>query len=244
MLPVVILMGGFAKRMRPLTETVPKALLPVASRPFIDWQLELLERQGIKKVILCVGHLGEQIEEHVSMRSYGMNIMFSFDGEAQLGTGGAVKKAAVLTQGEFFVLYGDSYLETDYAQVEKTWRESGKSALLTVFRNEDRWDISNTAFQDGRILRYSKTERDVDMKYIDYGLGILTSKLLDDYGQRFDLADVYSRLAAKGRLAGYEARNRFYEIGSFGGLEELEQKLLDENRRIFTDEVQGERNAK
>ncbi len=244
MLPVVILMGGLAKRMRPLTEAVPKALLPVAGRPFIDWQLELLERQGLKKAVLCVGHLGEQIKEHVSMRSYGMDILFSFDGETQLGTGGAVKKAAALTQGEFFVLYGDSYLETDYAQVEKTWRGSGKPALLTVFHNEDRWDASNAAFQNGQILRYSKTERDAGMKYIDYGLGILTAKILDGYGQGFDLADVYSCLAAQGRLAGYEAGNRFYEIGSFGGLEELERKLLGRNGHILTYKVQGERDAK
>jgi len=244
MLPVVILMGGLAKRMLPLTETIPKALLPVAGRPFIDWQLELLERQGVKKAVLCVGHLGEQIQEHVSRRSYGLDILFSFDGETQLGTGGAVRKAAALTQGEFFVLYGDSYLETDYAQVERTWRGSGKPALLTVFRNEDRWDLSNTAFQNGRILRYSKTRRDAGMQYIDYGLGILTSRVLDGYGQNFDLADVYSCLAARGWLAGYEAGNRFYEIGSFGGLKELEQKLLGGNQHIFTYEAQGERDAK
>jgi len=225
MLPVCILAGGLATRMRPLTEQLPKALLPVAGKPFLDWQLDLLKKNGVVKVVMCVGHLGEQIEKYVKKQYYEMDILFSYDGETQLGTGGAVKKAAALAGNEFFVLYGDSYLEVNYLEVEKTWRSSGQPALMTVFRNDGQWDASNVAFQDERILQYSKSDHDENMKYIDYGLGILSSKILDDYENAFDLADVYSSLVKQGKLAGYEASNRFYEIGSFGGLRELEQKL-------------------
>lgn len=224
-LPVMILAGGLAKRMRPLTETIPKALLPVADKPFIDWQLDLLHQNGIKRVVLCVGHLGGQIEEYLSQKDFDMEILFSYDGDTQLGTGGAIRKAAPLAGEVFFVLYGDSYLEIDYAGVEKSWRNSGKPALMTVFRNNNQWDMSNVQYENNEIVRYSKTERDDQMRHIDYGLGILTSGCLEGYGHIFDLADVYTNLAVKGNLAGYEAKQRFYEIGSLSGLKTLGDRL-------------------
>jgi len=229
MLPVIILAGGMAKRMRPMTENIPKALLPVNGKPFIDLQLELLRKNGIQRVALCLGYLGEQIEQYVNSANYGMDIVFSYDGVSPLGTGGAVRKAAGITGKAFFVLYGDSYLEIDYADVQQTWENSGKSALMTVYRNENRWDTSNVLFEDNRIVRYSKTGRTAAMQHIDYGLGILRTETLKGYGELFDLADVYASLAECGELSGYEAKNRFYEIGSPGGLKELEEHLKNEN---------------
>jgi NDP-sugar pyrophosphorylase family protein len=225
MLPVVILAGGLAKRMRPLTESIPKALLPVNGKPFIDLQLELLRKNGINRVTLCLGYLGEKIEQYVNNTAYELDILFSYDGASPLGTGGAVRKAAGITGKTFFVLYGDSYLEIDYADVQRVWENSGKSALMTVYRNENRWDTSNVLFENNRIVRYSKTERTTEMKHIDYGLGILQTDILTKYSERFDLAGVYTSLAECGDLSGYEAQNRFYENGSLGGLKELEEHL-------------------
>jgi len=228
MLPIVILTGGLAKRMRPLTENIPKALLPVNGKPFIDFQLQLLRRNGIDRVVLCLGYLGEQIEQYVNSKDYGMDIVFSYDGANPLGTGGAVKKAAGIISKAFFVLYGDSYLEIDYNDVQRVWENSGKPALMTVYHNENRWDTSNVLFEENRIVYYSKTERTAAMQHIDYGLGILRTDLLNEYGECFDLADVYASLAKRGNLSGYEAQNRFYEIGSPNGLTELEEHLKKE----------------
>jgi NDP-sugar pyrophosphorylase family protein len=228
MLPVIILAGGLAKRMRPLTENIPKALLPVNGKPFIDLQLELLRNNGINRVVLCLGYLGEQIEQYVNSTDYEMDIAFSYDGDSPLGTGGAVRKAAKITGKAFFVLYGDSYLEINYADVQQAWENSGKSALMTVYRNENHWDTSNVLFEGNRIVHYSKTERTAAMQHIDYGLGILQEDIFNGYGEHFDLADVYANLAECGELSGYEAQNRFYEIGSPGGLTELEEHLKKE----------------
>jgi len=228
-LPVVILAGGLAKRMRPLTETVPKSLLPVAGRPFLDWQLDLLKENGIQKVVICAGYLGSQIEDYVSGRDYGMEILFSFDGECPLGTGGAVKKAVAKAGEAFFVLYGDSYLRIDFEKVEYSWRVSDKAALMTVFENDNRWDASNVQYVDGKILCYSKLKSNGTMHYIDYGLGILTAASLQNYGRIFDLADVYSDLAKNGGLAGYEADKRFYEIGTRNGWKKLEERMANKN---------------
>lgn len=230
MLPVVILAGGLAKRMRPITDSVPKALLPVGGRPFIDLQLELLRKARVNRVVLCLGHLGEQIEQYVKNRDYGMDIFFSYDGDMPLKTGGAVKKAAKIAGAAFFVLYGDSYLEIDYADVQRVWETSGKPALMTIFYNDNHWDTSNVIFENNQIICYDKTERNEDMRYIDYGLSILRADLLGDYGECFDLADAFTNLAKQGELAGYEAKRRFYEIGSPRGLSELEEMLKNDDR--------------
>lgn len=220
MLPVAILAGGLATRLHPVTQTIPKSLIEVAGRPFIDHQLELLRAEGIQNVVLCVGYLGEMIKTHVGNGGrFGLSVRYSFDGEKLLGTGGALRRALPLLGPEFFVLYGDSYLEIDYAAVQAAYRGSAKPALMTVFRNEGQWDTSNVLFDGVRIVRYDKRNPTADMKYIDYGLGILSNDLLKHRdNEAFDLADIYAELVAGGRLAGFEATKRFYEIGTPTGL--------------------------
>ena len=122
MLPVAILAGGLATRLGPLTQRLPKALLPVAGRPFIHWQLALLAQQGVTQVVLCAGHLGEQIQATVGDGSgFGMTVRYSFDGAVLLGTGGALKRALPMLGAAFFVLYGDSYLRCSFAAVEAAY---------------------------------------------------------------------------------------------------------------------------
>jgi MurNAc alpha-1-phosphate uridylyltransferase len=222
-LPVAILAGGLATRLHPITKAVPKALVDVAGQPFIRRQLDYLRSQGVKRVVLCVGFLGEQIEAVIADGSvFGLSIAYSQDWPDLLGTGGALKKALPLLDSKFLVLYGDSYLPVDFAFVEQQFLAVGKLALMTVQRNADRWDKSNVLFQDGRIVEYNKTAPRPEMRYIDYGLGGLSAKVLEEVNTSgpFDLADVYYRLSISGQLAGYEVHQRFYEIGSPQGLAE------------------------
>jgi len=226
--PVAILAGGLATRLRPVTEKIPKALIDVAGQPFLAHQLRLLRSAGVRQVVLCVGYRAEMIEEAFGDgRDYGVALSYSFDGPELLGTGGAIKKALPLLGERFFVLYGDSYLPIDYAAPARAFVASGKPALMTVFRNEGRWDASNVWFQNGVIKSYSKKEQKPEMQHIDYGLGILASAPLSSRpgGNAFDLADVYRDLIARNELAGYEVEHRFYEIGSPEGLAELDAIL-------------------
>jgi MurNAc alpha-1-phosphate uridylyltransferase len=225
MFPVAILAGGLATRLHPITEKVPKALIEVAGKPFICWQLEYLHGQGITKVVMCIAHLGEHIEALVEDgRAFDLKVQYSPDGPVLLGTGGALKQALPLLEKNFFVLYGDSYLPCDFCAVQQAFIQSGKPALMTVLRNEDRWDKSNVLFRDSRIVEYNKRIPKPEMAHIDYGLGILSAAALVAYppGQAFDLADVYHELSLADQLAGFEVSKRFYEIGSHQGLKEAE----------------------
>ena len=225
---MAILAGGLATRLHPITETIPKALVAVAGEPFLAHQLRLLHARGVTRVVLCVGHLGEMIErEFGSGSELGIAIQYSFDGPKLLGTGGALRQALPMLGDAFFVLYGDSYLPIDFQSVATAWAESEQPALMTVFQNEGAWDTSNVEFSEGRIARYNKRERTPAMRHIDYGLSIFSREVFAKRpaGVAFDLADVQRELAMAGRLAGHEVTQRFYEIGSHSGLEELDQLL-------------------
>ncbi len=227
-LPVAILAGGLATRLRPITEKIPKALVDVAGEPFLAHQLRLLRSHGIRRAVLCVGYLGEMIERDFGDGSaFGIELRYSFDGPVLLGTGGALRLALPLLGDAFFVLYGDSYLPVDYAAIGEAWRASGKAALMTVFRNEGAWDTSNVEFTGGRLLRYDKRDRTPAMQHIDYGLSVFKAEVFADRasGEKFDLADVQRDLVAQGRMAGYEVHQRFYEVGSHAGLAELSALL-------------------
>ena len=228
MLPVAILAGGLATRLRPLTEKIPKALMEVAGKPFIFHQLEWLKRQKVRRVVLCVGHLGEMIREQVGDgERWGVQIKYSYDGKKLLGTGGALNNAMPLLGKEFFVFYGDSFLPIDFLPVQKTFMASGKPALMTFLENQNRWDRSNVEARAGKLIAYNKREPIPTMEHIDYGLGVLTKRAFLGWEAKesFDLADVYQALAQKGDLAGHEVVHRFYEIGSKEGLLETEKFL-------------------
>jgi len=227
-LPVVILAGGLATRLRPLTEKIPKALVEVAGKPFLEHQIHLLKQSGISEIILCVGYLGEMIEQRYGDgETLGVRIRYSFDGPKLLGTGGAIKRASALLPEAFFILYGDSYLPVDYRAVAAAFRQAGQPALMTVYANADAWDRSNVRFEHGRILLYSKREKLPQMRYIDYGLMICARRIFDKSPDAvpFELADTLENLSRKGQLAGHEMNQRFYEIGSPAGLAELDQLL-------------------
>ncbi len=226
---LALLAGGLATRLRPLTETVPKSMLPVAGEPFITHQLRLLARQGVSEIVICVGCLGEQVKDYVGDGSaFGCQVNYIFDGDKLKGTGGAIKAALPLLGDPFFVMYGDSYLPTSFSRVYDFFKHERALGVMTVFKNDNKWDTSNVDFQADRIVRYDKHAPDPDMRYIDYGLGILRPEAFAAWraGETFDLARVYESLIAKGQLAGFEVKERFFEIGSPKGLYETEELLL------------------
>jgi len=232
--PVAILAGGLATRMRPATEKVPKSLLDVAGKPFVAHQLEYLRTQGVRDVVMCVGYLGEQVQEVVGDGSdWGLRVRYSPDGRKLLGTGGALRKALPLLGEHFFVLYGDSFLPADFRAVEVSFRLARCPALMTVMKNANRWDKSNATYRDGKVLQYDKRSPLAGMEFIDYGLGVLSADVLAAVTgeETLDLADVYHGLAAAGLLAGYEVHERFYEIGSPEGLAQTERYFRERQQQ-------------
>jgi len=227
-IPVAVLAGGLATRLRPITEKIPKSLIPVAGKPFLAHQLELLRSRGIRRAVLCVGYLGEMIQRQFGDGSaFGLRLDYAFDGPRLLGTGGALKRALPLLGMEFFVLYGDSYLPIQYRPIAEFFRRSGKQGCMTVYRNEGRYDTSNVVFRDGNVVAYDKKTRLPEMRHIDYGLSVFQATVFNAYpaDTPFDLAEVMARLVREKQLAGYEVRERFFEIGSLAGLAELESLL-------------------
>jgi NDP-sugar pyrophosphorylase family protein len=225
MLPVAILAGGLATRLGPLTEKIPKSLISIDGEPFVAHQLRLLQRSAIQRVILCVGHLGEQIERVVGNgSSFGVQVTYSYDGATLQGTAGAIRTALPKLGESFFVMYGDSYLACNYAAIEQEFLRGGKWGLMTVFRNEGQWDASNVEFEGGRILAYNKKHLTPRMRYIDYGLGVFHADAFLRT-RAIDLADVYAELLQADQLAAMEVRERFYEMGSPAGLEEMKSFL-------------------
>ena len=226
--PVAILAGGLATRLRPITEKIPKLLIEVAGEPFFNHQLRLLKKAGLTKIVLCVGYLGEMIVERYGNGSeWGVELQYSFDGPTLLGTGGAIVQALPQLGETFYVLYGDSYLPIDYQAVGKSFLYADKKGLMTVYKNKDLYDVSNVWYEDGNIIAYDKQKKLPEMHYIDYGLGVFKASAFLKYASsdEFDLAAVQKNLVAEQQLAGYEVQQRFYEIGSCEGLQELDNLL-------------------
>lgn len=233
-IPVALLAGGLATRLRPITEKIPKALVEIAGAPFIDHQLALLHRNGIRKVVMCLGYRGEMVEQHCGDGSrYGMELSYAFDGDKLMGTGGAIARARHLLGSKpddvLWVMYGDSYMDIDYRAVLEAFlaAPSRSLALMTVLRNGNRWDKSNVVFQNGRLLKYDKKNRTPEMDYIDYGVALLRMAAVDRIptDRPFDLAELYTALVDEGRMIGFEVFERFYEIGTPESLEEARRYL-------------------
>lgn len=226
--PVCILAGGLGTRLSERVRDVPKPLLEVAGAPFLDHQLRLLSIHGVRRVVLCVGYLGELIERDIGSSCHGIAIAYSYDAPGLDGTLGAIRRARSLLGERFLVLYGDTYLRVDYRAVAESWWAAGRPAVMTVLRNEGRWDVSNADLRDGMVVRYDKTNPAPDMQWIDYGLGGLTDAALGVVPEdERDLSSLYRLLAQRGELMGFQATERFYEIGSPAALAETDAFLRE-----------------
>ena len=219
-LPVAILAGGLGTRLEKKNLNKAKALIDVVGEPFISRQLNYLSDQGIKDIVICIGHLGNQIKEYIGNGSkYNLKVSYSDDGDQLLGTGGSVKKACQILDENFFILYGDTFLPIDFSLVEKVYFQEKKPALMTVLKNQGHWDKSNVYFKD-KSVKYNKKNPQEKMNYIDYGLNVVNNSIFYNFSSNktFDLADVFEDLSNKSLLAGLEVYDRFYEIGSINGL--------------------------
>jgi NDP-sugar pyrophosphorylase family protein len=237
MYSIVIIAGGLATRLRPITEKIPKSLIEINGAPFVFHQLELLEKKGFKNIHFCLGFLGEQVEKVVKESEYfkRLSISFSYDGEKLLGTGGTIRKIINQLPDYFFITYGDSYLDINFYDIQEIFESKKQrfASLMTVYKNKDLFDTSNVIFENGSLELYSKTNKDSRMAHIDYGVGILSNKCMDNYDKNiiFDLAELYENLSLKKELFGYEVFQRFYEIGSLQGIEDLSNYLKLKNKQ-------------
>jgi MurNAc alpha-1-phosphate uridylyltransferase len=224
---IVILAGGLGTRLRPLTDKLPKPLVEILGKPIIQWQIELLRGQGVRRFLLCVGHRADQIEAFLGDGSrFGVDVKYSHDGEIQLGTGGALTKAFAALDPWFMVMDGDSYLPIDFHAPIARFCKEQPLGLMAVYRNQNRYGASNVAIQRGKVTVYDREK--TDYKYIHIGLSILNRQVLTHFpADRFLPMDaIYKDLVAHGNLAAYVVRRRFYEMGSFEGIAALERRLF------------------
>ena len=233
-LPVAILAGGLGKRLGKKTLNKAKVLIDIAGKPFISRQLNYLSDQGIKDIVICTAHLGEQIKDYIGNGSkYNLKIFYSDDGDQLLGTGGSVKKACLILGENFFILYGDSFLPIDFSLVEKAFFQEKKPALMTVLKNQDNWDKSNAHFND-KSVSYNKKNPQKNMNYIDYGLNVVKDSIFKNFpsNKAFDLSDIFEDLSNKNLLAGFEIHDRFYEIGSIKGLNDTIEFFKKKEQKV------------
>ena len=229
--PVCLLAGGLGSRLGSRVRDTPKPLLEVAGEPFLFHQLRLLAAYGVARVVLCVGYLGELIERRVGPERFGIEVAYSYDSPGLDGTLGAIRRALPLLADRFLILYGDTYLRLDYRAATEAWRRSDLAGLMTVLRNDGRWDTSNVVYGDGRVQIYDKHHRTAAMRWIDYGLGGLRVDAIAvaDPAEN-DLAALYRALAGDGQLCGFEVSERFYEIGTPEALVETDAFLAQADR--------------
>ena len=238
---VVVLMGGLGTRLG-LKDT-PKAMADINGYPFFDYQLKLLKRWRFHKFLFLVGYQAESIENYYGNGSkWQVDIQYSYDGKKQLGTGGALRNAAEKLEEDFLLIYGDSFMDVDYQEaVYRYWLEKskGKLALMTILENENRYDKSNVIYQNGEIVLYNKGSFSNEMRYVDYGISMLSKDILMNEKERFDLAEILTSLSKLGKLSGQVVTKRFYEIGSPASMQEFceyaEKRFANKKRAAFFD---------
>jgi N-acetyl-alpha-D-muramate 1-phosphate uridylyltransferase len=226
---MVIIAGGLATRLKELSKKIPKSMISVLEKPFLQHQIELLKKHGIKDIVLCVGHFAQQIKDYFGNGSqFGVNIKYSDEGENLLGTGGALKKAEDLLQDNFFVMWGDSYLLLDYQDIWNSYKKAASLGLMVVYKNFNQKDRSNVVVENNKVVLYDKWSDGKDKIYIDNGVSILNKRILQyiPFNKKFALEIIFKQLAEKGELQAYETKQCFYEIGSFNGLKEFEKLIL------------------
>lgn len=220
----VILVGGLGTRLGSLTSSVPKPMITVHGRPFLEYELALLAQNGITDVVLCVGYLGEQIAQHFGNGSaLGINVQYSWDGEQLVGPVGAMKNAEHLLEDSFFVLYGDAYLRLDYQVLMEAMLFSGCLGAMAVLHNYHEYGPSDLLVTDGIVREYDKKQPRPELEWVNFGVSALRRQALQLVEpHRFcDEEAFYGQLVAQRQLIAFEVKDRFYEIGSLPGLEQF-----------------------
>ncbi|MGP8056188.1 MAG: sugar phosphate nucleotidyltransferase [Nitrososphaerales archaeon] len=223
-----ILAGGLGTRLGRLTQTVPKPMIPVNGKPFLEHEIGLLKRSGITDFVLCIGHLGEQVEDYFGNGSkWGVRIRYSYDGPKLMGPAGALKGAQPLLKECFFVTYGDAYLRTDYRGVMRALLDSGRLGLMTVYENHNRYGRSDVVVRGGYVVRYDKKGRGRGMDWVNFGVSALRKGALSlvPAGRECNEEEFYGELIKRNELLAFPVEERFYEIGSPGALREFERSI-------------------
>ena len=227
---VVILAGGLATRLRSITNKISKSMIRINEKPFLEYQIELLKKNNLTDILLCIGHLGGQIKDYFGNgKNWGVRLSYSEEKENLLGTGGALKKAESLVEDEFFVMYGDSYLILDYQEIADYFHNFDKQGLMVVYKNYNKFDKSNVVVKNGFVKVYNKRDSSPEMVYIDEGISILKKEILSDFPPHtpFPLDRIFQRLISKKELLAFETKQRFYEIGSWQGLNDFKKLILE-----------------
>ena len=226
--PIIILAGGVGNRLYPTTKTIPKSMIEINDKPFIHYQLELLETNGFKHVVLCLGHLADPIEEYVKHCKFDLDISVANEGEELLGTGGCISRILPMMTKEFFVLYGDSYLNCDYKFVQQKFIDEKKLALMCIYKNNGKYDKSNVLLENGEIISYDKSKPNVKAQHIDYGLSIFSKRAFEGFEGKFDLYQIHQSMLKQGELASCVMPSRFFEIGSWEGMKSFENFIKED----------------
>jgi len=227
MYDIAILCGGLATRLGRLTEDSPKSMVDINRKPFIYHQLKLLEFNGFKNVVLCLGYLGSAIKHYVESLDLEMKISYVQE-DYQLGTGGAIKNALPYLSPTFITLYGDSYLPTRFSNIISFYEGQDKPSLMTIYRNENKVH-QNNVYIDRNKITYTKENPNSLSQYIDYGIGIFKKTMFENFGiAKFDLSLMYSYLIKRNELCTFEIKEKFYEVGSIEGIEELREYLKED----------------
>lgn len=224
---IVILAGGLATRLYPITEKIPKSIVEINGRPFLEYQIDLCKKNGIEEIILCVGHLWEQVKDYFGDGSkFGVKITYSVENE-RLDTGGALKNALSYLDEQFFVMYGDSYLPIDWQKAADFYKKSGILGLMTVYKNNHRLAPSQLMInKKGFITEFTKKDFRPEMEYIEYGLNIFPRSIIDQIPEKsFPIGNYFNLLIEKKQLISYESPVRFYEVGCPEGLKTFEKYL-------------------
>jgi len=224
--------GGLATRLRPLTEDTPKSLILIEGKPFLQYQIELLNRNGIKEIVLCLGYMGNKIEDYFGNGNrFGVKIKYSYE-DNLLGTGGALKLVEPHLDEHFFLIWGDSYVRLDYQEMYAFHIKNDRKFEVTmaIFYNIRNYDKSNIAYEHGKIKKYEKHSKDV-LKYIDAGIMVINKELLEriPVSRVFQIEEIFSQLAKQEKIQPFLIKKRYYEIGSIKGLNQF-KKFINRNQ--------------
>jgi len=228
---IVIICGGLATRLGELTKNIPKSMMDVDGKPFLQHQIENLKKHGFDEFILCVGYLSKKIKNYFGNgEKFEVKIKYSYDGEKPLGPIGAIKNAEDLLDEDFFILYGDSYLTVDYKKAYSKYKKCKKPACMVVYKNYNKYDKSNLIIKNNLVVGYGEDARTKDMVYVDYGTSILSKKTLDLIPENtmFSTGEFFSKLIENKELCAFEAKKRFYHIGNPEALEELRKYIKNQ----------------
>ncbi len=225
---IAILCGGLATRLAPLSTHTPKSMIKIHGKPFLEYQINTLKKNKITNIVLCVGHLADQIIDYFGNgKKFNVHITYSHDGKTPLGPAGALKKAADKLENIFFTLYGDSYVFLNFQKIYNHFSTTKNLAMMTVFQNHDKYDTSNIVVKNNKVIKYNKNKTP-DMTYIDYGVSIFRKQTLHliPHNTFFTTKDLYTKLVEKNELQAYPVTKRFYHIGTPEALQDFNRFIL------------------